>query len=233
MARKKSTVKKVWDWLVKPGTPLKSSGARKRRRSSASSARPRASAPSKTSNVERIHQLAAKGGSRTEAEDRELASLIERVRRNPRSEAPFNGARRAILQAQRAVAAQKRAAAKVAAKRNPAPARTESKLLAKAVRQSQAFHGNKGEVYELSAAERKPLPRFVVGIGTLEATEYQPPNSSKRAGVRYRHESGDKGPWQNVSPRRGLLVADPETNRVAIIPQRSSQRFSSKRGIVG
>ena len=175
-----------------------------RRRRPASIAAPKA-APRVASQAPlvRIQALAAKGGRRSEAEDRELARLMKGVQFNP-------GSRRS------------------ARRRNP----DADGGLAKAKRISQRFHGSKAQVYELGAGERRGLPRYVVAIGDLEAVDYRPDKWSKRHGSTWRHASGDTGGF-TAKRGRPLLVVDPSTMRPAIVTNRSGQRFSSARGIVG
>lgn len=115
-----------------------------------------------------------------------------------------------------------------AKKRNPA----DSKALASAKRLSKMFHGST-EVVELSAKERKPLPRYVVVAGQLDEFTYAPGASSKRGAYKWSHKSGDKGPLAKNGKAKPLLVVDPATKRPAIVANRSGMRFSSKRGFVG
>lgn len=102
-----------------------------------------------------------------------------------------------------------------------------------AIRLAKEFHGTaEGHIVELEPAERR-TPRYGVVVGELTAVEYQPLRGSRRGGMTWRHESGDRGETSPRSRHRPLLVVDPLTRRLAIVPHRSPLRFSSKRGLVG
>ncbi|MCL5264914.1 MAG: hypothetical protein M1343_06950 [Chloroflexi bacterium] len=125
-------------------------------------------------------------------------------------------------------------------KRNPQRVDTGTRRLSAADRQALAtakrlsaeFHGQP-HVVELSAAERKPLPRFVAAAGALDEFTYVPGGHSKRGLYRYSHESGDRGSGKSKSRNRPLLVVDPLTRRPAIVADKSPMRFSGKQGFVG
>jgi hypothetical protein len=86
-------------------------------------------------------------------------------------------------------------------------------------------------VVDLRPDERR-LPRTGVVVGEVLAIEYAAPPQSRRAGVVWRHETTDLGDGER-SRRRPLLVADPETGRVAILKQSSAFRFDPEKGLVG
>ncbi|MDA8186841.1 MAG: hypothetical protein M0T85_01700 [Dehalococcoidales bacterium] len=121
-------------------------------------------------------------------------------------------------------------------KRNPKKGKrlsaADRKALATAKAISSQFHGD-AQVVELSAAERKPLPRFVPVAGALDEFTYAPGGRSKRGPYRYSHEAGDRGTGKPKSHKKPLLVVDPKTRRPAIVTDKSPMRFSSKRGFVG
>jgi len=112
-------------------------------------------------------------------------------------------------------------------KRNP----TDSKLLQRAKSLSKRFHGTT-KVVQLSAKERKPLPKYVVVVGELDELTYAPGKRSQRGRFRYSHKTGDKGRGERTR-RKPLLVVDPKTKKAAIVANRSGMRFSASRGFVG
>lgn len=114
-------------------------------------------------------------------------------------------------------------------RRNPG---SGSKALEAAKRLSKRFHGNV-QVVELNDRERRPLPRYVAVVGELDELTYSPDPRSKRGSVRWRHESGDRGPGRPRARSKPLVVVDPRTKRPAIVAHRSPLRFSSDRGLVG
>ncbi len=118
-------------------------------------------------------------------------------------------------------------------KRTNPSAIADRKALAAARRLSQQFHGTPGEVVELSARERKPLPRYVVSVGELKEFTYEPEPGSKRARFAWRHESGDRGLGQPKADAKPLVVVDPKTRRPAIVPHRSPMKLDGRRGFVG
>ena len=119
-------------------------------------------------------------------------------------------------------------------KRNPGPDNLSSdeRLLERARRLSEQFHGTRGEVIELSERERR-LPRYVVALGTMPELSYEPDPSSKRSGARWIHQAGDRGLEQPASDKKPILAVDPETKRPIIVAAGSPMRFSSKKGLVG
>ncbi len=104
--------------------------------------------------------------------------------------------------------------------------------LAAARRISERFHGNAGEVIELSERERR-LPRYVVALGKMPALEYEPDARSKRGGANWRHESGDRGPLATRSRKKPTLAVDPATGRPVIVPMGSPMKLDPRRGLVG
>ena len=99
-------------------------------------------------------------------------------------------------------------------------------------RMSQQFHGNPDQVVELDADERR-LPRYAVVVGDAKKIAYEAPAESKRAGILWEHESGDRGEGKPRSGRAPLLLADPETKVVFSVKNKSPMRFSSKQGLIG
>ncbi len=118
-------------------------------------------------------------------------------------------------------------------RRNPT-ARTsgERQALTKAQQVSEAFHGNGRNVIELSEQERR-LPKYVVALGSVPELVYKPVRGSRRGGVEYIHESGDRGIFAGRSKKRPILAADPRTGRPLIVPMGSGMRLESDRGLVG
>lgn len=108
----------------------------------------------------------------------------------------------------------------------------DKKCLEKAQRMSQRFHGTPDQVVELNREERQ-LPRFAVVIGAQRKIAYEAPADSKRAGVVWEHESGDRGAGKSPSRKAPLLLADPERGIVFTVKDKSPMRFSSRQGIVG
>lgn len=110
---------------------------------------------------------------------------------------------------------------------------TDKRALAEAERIAGEFHGEKGyrQVIELSERERQ-LPRFLVGLGTMPAIEYEPDRGSSRKDYVWRHESGDLGLGRET-PGKPVLAVDPTTLRPVIVPMRSSMKLNSQRGLVG
>lgn len=107
--------------------------------------------------------------------------------------------------------------------------RGEAGCLKKARALSRQFHGDDTEVLELTPAERKPLPRYVVLAGKLVDFTYQADSTSpKRKGLPWRHVSGDRGPLQPKANQTPLLVVDPETKRAAIVHGRSPMRLTGR-----
>jgi hypothetical protein len=120
------------------------------------------------------------------------------------------------------------------ARRNPsAGSAADQKTLAAARRISEAFHGTRAEVYELSPEERKPLPRYVVALGRAPELAYEPDPASKRGRARWVHQSGDRGPGLPRSANAPMVVVDPTTRRPAILSNRSPMKLDPKRGLVG
>ncbi len=114
--------------------------------------------------------------------------------------------------------------------RNPgqATALRQAKSLAK------RFHGSAdGHVVELDAKERRKPGRYAVVVGDLEALVYDPRGKSKRGGVLWHHQSGDRGEGKPKSPNRPLLVVDPKTKQPMIVMDKSPMRWSSVKGLVG
>lgn len=112
-------------------------------------------------------------------------------------------------------------------KRNPA----ESKALSSARRLSKAFHG-RTEVVELSAKERKPLPKYMVVLGDLETLTYAPDKRSKKGNYVWEHKSGDRGFLKRRSKNKPLVVIDPKNRKPAILLNRSPMKLT-ERGLVG
>jgi hypothetical protein len=101
-------------------------------------------------------------------------------------------------------------------------------------RQSSTFHGpGAGDVVELSAAERRRygLPRWVVPLGRLNASEYVTHARSQRAGAIWRHAAGDRGRGKPRARSAPLVVADPRNGDVKTIG--GVQKFTPTHGIVG
>jgi len=113
-------------------------------------------------------------------------------------------------------------------KRNP----LDEKEFARAKRLSKQFHG-RTEVVELSAKERKPLPKYVVVAGELDEFTYAPNPKSKKGDAVWSHKTRDRGFLRSKGKRRPLLVVDPKTKRAAIVPNRSGMKFDPKAGFVG
>jgi len=117
-------------------------------------------------------------------------------------------------------------------KRNPVLTPEDRRALETAKRLSQQFHGTPSEVYELSARERRPLPRFVAAMGRLAEVVYEPEQGT-RSQFRYRHRSGDRGPLAPSSQKKPILAIDPRTKRPAIVLDRSPIKLDPRRGLEG
>ena len=118
----------------------------------------------------------------------------------------------------------------------PAPTRlspADRQALRQAQRLAQEFHGTSTAVVELRPEERGNLPRFVTVAGELADFSYVPPPGSARAGYQWRHTSGDRGPFEQESPYRPLVVVDPRTRRPALLRGRSPMRLDPEKGFVG
>ena len=121
------------------------------------------------------------------------------------------------------------------ARRNPSdPTKAAGgRDLAAARRLAKEFHGTtRGQVVELSASERKPLGRYAVVVGKLDEMVYEPEAGSKRASSRWRHESGDRGPFAARSKEKPLLVVSPGSRRPQIVMDKSPMRLT-KNGLEG
>ncbi len=118
-----------------------------------------------------------------------------------------------------------------AKRRNPSSG--SSAELAKARRLAQEFHGSAaGQVVEIPERERMSPGRFAVVVGELDDLTYQPRPGSNRAAARYRHESGDRGPFRSRSPHKPLLVVSPDGSEPRILMGRSGMKLT-KDGLIG
>ncbi len=91
---------------------------------------------------------------------------------------------------------------------------------------AREIHGDgHGTVVELADHERPPgWGRFAAFVGKLEEMVYRTPAGSKRAGVDWVHELGDRGPLLPAASERPNVVADPASRRIAIVDGRSPLR---------
>lgn len=94
---------------------------------------------------------------------------------------------------------------------------------------SERFHGTPEETAVLDDDQRPP--REVVVLGKLEGIAYRPNRRSKRGGIVWEHEAGDRGDGEPRNRGRGLVVSDGE--RVFAVPGNSGPEFDPDRGIVG
>ena len=92
-----------------------------------------------------------------------------------------------------------------------------------------AFHGAQPKVLKVKFTPPKPGEKLTM-IGRLKAVEYEPEPPSKRAGTRFRHESGDTG--RQVLKDHPILAVDKTGKQLYIINDKARPRFG-KRGIVG
>jgi hypothetical protein len=95
---------------------------------------------------------------------------------------------------------------------------------------SERFHGTPAETAILDEDQRPP--REVVVIGEEVETVYKPDRHSRRGGVEWEHEAGDRGPGLPKLRGRRLLVADAR-GRVYTVPASSGMRLDPDRGLVG
>lgn len=102
----------------------------------------------------------------------------------------------------------------------------EGHELRAARRMAAQFHGDAGQVVELSPGERKPLPRYVTVVGRMADLTYLPERGSKRADSAWRHRAGDRGMLEAKSGNKPLVVANPVTGRPAIVMDRSPMRLT-------
>lgn len=119
-------------------------------------------------------------------------------------------------------------------RKNPATmSAADRKDLATARRLATRFHGSaEGHVLELSPKERRPAPRFVAVVGTVDDMTYDPGDESKRGFAKWKHESGDRGPGRPKASKKPLLVVGAD-QRPAIVAHGSPMKFSSNQGLVG
>lgn len=116
---------------------------------------------------------------------------------------------------------------------NPEDPEQDKRELARAKGLATRFHGRwNGFVLELDPEERQQS-RYVVALGEAPALEYAPGETSKRGGVVWRHQSGDRGRGAEDSPNRPLLAVDPITRRPLLVPMASPMRFNARLGLVG
>ena len=95
---------------------------------------------------------------------------------------------------------------------------------------SERFHGTPAETAILDEDQRPP--REVVVIGEEVETVYRPDEHSRRGGVDWEHEAGDRGPGLPRLRGRRLLVADAR-GRVYTVPGGSKMKLDPDRGLVG
>lgn len=208
------------DWLIYGGAPPPLRGKR------ASSTRARAAAAPKPARAVKALKPASEKAARLRARSRPVPSIYS------------DAYTREVLAGKHGPdALRKLLRTATTAKRNPAGSAARSaldRIRAAAERQSARFHGSTfRDVVELTRDEQRRygLPRWVVPIGTLRATEYVPPAGSQRAGSIWRHRAGDRGAGRPSARRLGLLVADPRNGRTVQIG--GSERFDPSRGLVG
>ncbi|MGE5619043.1 MAG: hypothetical protein ACM3US_07265 [Sphingomonadaceae bacterium] len=95
---------------------------------------------------------------------------------------------------------------------------------------SERFHGTPAETAILDEDQRPP--REVVVIGEEVETVYRPDRHSRRGGVEWQHEAGDRGPGLPRLRGRRLLVADAD-GKVYTVPAGSKMKLDPDRGLVG
>ena len=67
----------------------------------------------------------------------------------------------------------------------------------------------------------------------MSELDYEPDRGSKRAGYRWEHQAGDRGPLAPKSKKKPVLAVDPRTRRPVIVPMGSPMKLDPRRGLVG